>query len=155
MNFHTAVYALLIAFGVSVILCPLLIHYLVKLKFGQYVREDGPKDHLRKAGTPTMGGIMIILSFLLASIFFLAGNREGAALMLVTLSFGVIGFVDDYISVVKRRSLGLRAYQKILAQVLTTLVFLFYCFTLPYFSTQIMIPFFPDFFVHTYFFLLW
>jgi len=138
-----AVYAILIAFVANIVLCPILIPYLVKLKFGQYVRDDGPKDHIRKAGTPTMGGIMIIISFLLAALLFLQGNREGVALVLVTLGFGIIGFLDDFIKITKRRSLGLRAYQKMLAQVAVTLGFVAYCFTLPGFSTYIIVPFFP------------
>ena len=139
----TAVYAILIAFVVNIALCPILIPYLVKLKFGQYVRDDGPKDHIRKAGTPTMGGIMIIISFLLAALLFLQGNREGIALVMVTLGFGIIGFADDFIQITKQRSLGLRAYQKMSAQVLVTVGFVAYCFTLPGFSTYIMVPFMP------------
>ena len=139
----TAVYAILIAFVVNIVLCPILIPYLVKLKFGQYVRDDGPKDHIRKMGTPTMGGIMIIISFILAALLFLQGNREGVALVLVTLAFGIIGFLDDFIKITKRRSLGLRAYQKLLAQIAVTVCFVLYCFTLPGFSTYIMVPFMP------------
>lgn len=137
----TAVYAILIAFVANIVLCPILIPYLVKLKFGQYVRDDGPKDHIRKAGTPTMGGIMIIISFLLAALLFLQGNREGIALVMLTLSFGLIGFLDDFIKITKKRSMGLRAYQKMLAQVIVTVVFVVYCFTLPGFSTYIIVPF--------------
>ncbi|MCL2399269.1 MAG: phospho-N-acetylmuramoyl-pentapeptide-transferase [Defluviitaleaceae bacterium] len=139
----TAIYAILIAFVANIVLCPILIPYLVKLKFGQYVRDDGPKDHIRKAGTPTMGGIMIIISFLLAALLFLHGNREGVALVMLTLSFGLIGFLDDFIKITKKRSMGLRAYQKMLAQVIVTVVFVIYCFTLPGFSTYIIIPFIP------------
>ena len=143
----TAVYAVLIAFVANIVLCPILIPHLVKLKFGQYVRDDGPKDHIRKAGTPTMGGIMIIISFLLAAVLFLQDNREGMALVLVTLAFGTIGFLDDFIKITKKRSLGLRAYQKFLAQVAVTVAFVLYCLTLPGFSTYIIIPFMP----HIYF----
>ena len=139
----TAVYAILIAFVANIVLCPILIPYLVKLKFGQHVRHDGPKNHIQKTGTPTMGGIMIIISFLLAALMFLHGNREGLALVLVTLGFGIIGFLDDFISITKRRSLGLRAYQKLLAQIAITVGFVLYCFTLPGFSTYILVPFMP------------
>ena len=141
---NTAAYAILIAFAVNIVLCPILIPYLVKLKFGQYVRNDGPKDHIRKAGTPTMGGIMIIISFLLAVLLFLQDNREGLALVFVTLGFGIIGFLDDFIKITKKRSLGLRAYQKILAQIAVAVIFVAYCFTLPNFSTCVMVPFMPD-----------
>ena len=137
----TAVYAALIAFVANIVLCPILIPYLVKLKFGQYVRIDGPQTHLKKAGTPTMGGIMIMISFLLAALLFLQGNSQGIALVAVTLGFGVIGFLDDFIKITKRRSMGLRAYQKFLAQVAVTVAFTLYCLTLPGFSTYIIIPF--------------
>ena len=139
----TAVYAIFIAFIANIVLCPILIPHLVKLKFGQYVRNDGPKDHIRKAGTPTMGGIMIIISFMLAALLFLQGNQKGLALVLVTLGFGVIGFLDDFIKITKRRSMGLRAYQKFLAQMAVAAAFIAFCFTLPGFSTYIIIPFFP------------
>jgi len=140
---NSAVYAILLAFGANIILCPIVIPYLTKLKFGQSVRDDGPKTHLRKAGTPTMGGIMILLAFLLASLLFVRGNPEAAGLIMVTLGFGVIGFLDDYIKVVKRRSLGLRAYQKMLGQILVTLAFVAYVYALPGFDTRIMLPFMP------------
>jgi len=96
---------------------------------------------LKKAGTPTMGGIMIIVSLLLSAILFLQGNKEGMALVLLTLAFGLIGAWDDLMKITKRRSLGLRAYQKFLLQMVVSLVFIFYCFTLPGFSTYILIPF--------------
>ncbi|MCL2420549.1 MAG: phospho-N-acetylmuramoyl-pentapeptide-transferase [Defluviitaleaceae bacterium] len=143
-SLSTAVYAVLIAFVVNIVLCPIIIPHLIKLKFGQYVRDDGPKDHIRKAGTPTMGGIMIIISFILAALLFLQGNQEGMALVLVTLGFGVIGFLDDFIKITKRRSMGLRAYQKMLAQIVVTVGFVAYCFTLPGFSTYIAVPFVPN-----------
>lgn len=144
----TAVYAILIAFVANIILCPILIPRLIKFKFGQYVRDDGPKEHIRKMGTPTMGGIMIIISLLISSVLFLYGNREGLALILVTLSFGAIGFLDDFIKIVKKRSLGLRAYQKMGAQVLVAVIFVAYAFTLPYFSDTLAIPFFSNLYVN-------
>lgn len=122
----SAVYAVLIAFVINIVLCPILIPFLMKLKFGQYIRSDGPKEHLKKAGTPTMGGLMIILSFLAASLFFIHGNSEGLMLVFVTVGYGVIGFCDDYIKVTKKRSLGLRAYQKIIAQLIITTIFVVY-----------------------------
>lgn len=141
----TAVYAILIAFVANVVLSPILIPYLVRLKFGQYVRDDGPKEHLRKAGTPTMGGLIILLSFLLSALLFLQGNREGFALLMVTLGFGAIGFIDDFAKTKKRQSLGLRAYQKFLLQIIVAVAFIAYCFTLPGFSSSIMVPFVPGF----------
>ncbi|MCL2351438.1 MAG: phospho-N-acetylmuramoyl-pentapeptide-transferase [Firmicutes bacterium] len=128
-NLSSAVYAALGAFAVSVILCPTLIPFLMKLKVGQFVRDDGPKEHLKKAGTPTMGGVVIILSFAVASVFFLKGNPDAAAILLVTVGFGLMGFWDDYTKVVKKRSLGLRAWQKILVQLVITGAFAFYLYS--------------------------
>ena len=137
-----AVYAILIAFVASVVLCPIIIPYLIRLKFGQVVRSDGVQEHLKKAGTPTMGGIIIMLSFILSSLVFLRGYRESIALVLFTLGFCAIGFCDDFTKIFKRRS-GLRAYQKLIPSAIISLAFLLYCFTLPGFSTYIMVPFMP------------
>ncbi|MDR2749351.1 MAG: phospho-N-acetylmuramoyl-pentapeptide-transferase [Clostridiales bacterium] len=121
-----AVYAALGAFALNTILCPIIIPYLRKLKFGQQVRTDGPQTHLAKQGTPTMGGIMILLSFAVAAAFYIGPHSESAALLLVTLAFGAIGLADDYIKVSKKRSLGLRAWQKMLGQLLVTGAFAAY-----------------------------
>lgn len=137
----SAVYAVLGSFFINVLLCPIIIPYLEKLKLGQYVRDDGPKKHIKKSGTPTMGGIMILLSFVLTSIFFLKNNPDGLMVVFVSLAFGVIGFLDDYIKVVKKRSLGLRAYQKIIAQLIVTSVFAFYIYNYSGIGTEIIIPF--------------
>ena len=146
MNYsmHTAVYAVLIAFVANIVLCPMLIPSLVKLKFGQYVRDDGVKTHLKKSGTPTMGGIMIIISFFLAALIFMRDNPEAMAIMLATAGFGVIGFLDDFIKIRKKRSLGLRAWQKLLGQIIVSGAFIAYWRTLPGYATSIIIPFFPE-----------
>jgi len=142
-SLSTAVYAILIAFVANIVLCPILIPHLTRLKFGQYVRNDGPESHLKKSGTPTMGGLMILISLLLSSILFLQGNYQGVALVLMTLGFGAVGFLDDFIKITKKRSLGLRAYQKFLAQIAISVAFIIYCLNMPGFSTYIMIPFMP------------
>lgn len=142
IDLYTAIYAILIAFIVNVLLCPVIIPWLAKLKFGQNVRDDGPQTHLVKAGTPTMGGVMIVLSFIIASLFFLKDNIEGIMVIFVTVGYGIIGFIDDYIKVVKKRSLGLRAWQKIVMQLVVTGIFLYYIYfhsTAP--LTEIYIPF--------------
>ena len=122
----SAVYTILIAFLINIFLFPIIMPYLLKLKFGQQVRDDGPKSHLIKTGTPTMGGIIILISFIMTSLFFLKGNTEGLILIFVTVGYGIIGFMDDYIKVVKKRSLGLRAYQKLIFQFIITTIFLIY-----------------------------
>ncbi|MCL2386066.1 MAG: phospho-N-acetylmuramoyl-pentapeptide-transferase [Defluviitaleaceae bacterium] len=144
ISMNAAVYAVLIAFVASIVLCPMMIPSLIKLKFGQHIREDGPKGHQKKTGTPTMGGIMIIVSFLLAALVFLRDNPEAMAVVGVTLAFGLIGFLDDFIKIVKKRNLGLRAYQKLLAQIGVSVAFVLFWRTLPSYSTAVMIPFFPE-----------
>ncbi len=136
-----AVYAILIAFVFDVILCPVIIPFLKRLKFGQNVRDDGPQSHLVKAGTPTMGGIMILLSMLFASLFFIKGNYDGIMVLFMTLGFGIIGFIDDYIKVVKKRSLGLRVWQKLVLQLIVTGIFIWYIYKYTDLGTDILIPF--------------
>lgn len=143
MNYDlkSAVYAIFISFAVSVVLCPVVIPFLHKLKFGQNVRDDGPESHLKKSGTPTMGGIMILIGFLISALFFLKGNTNGCVVVIITLAYGVIGFIDDYIKVVKKRSLGLRAWQKIVFQVIVTAGFAWYILKCTDLGTQVYIPF--------------
>ena len=125
-SIRQCIIAILISFLISFILCPIFIPILHRIKFGQNVRDDGPKSHLVKAGTPTMGGIMILIAFLGGGLFYIKGNLDCAMVMLITFLYGVIGFIDDYIKVVKKRSLGLRAYQKIIMQVIITGIFAYY-----------------------------
>lgn len=135
-----SVYAVMISFILGMIFCPLLIPVLHKFKYGQTEREDGPESHLKKSGTPTMGGIAILAAFFFSSLLFLGGNYDGMAIVFVTMGFGVIGFIDDYIKVVKKRSLGLRAYQKIILQLVVTAGFGLYLAKIGL-GTDILIPF--------------
>ncbi|MFV0313793.1 MAG: phospho-N-acetylmuramoyl-pentapeptide-transferase [Anaerotignum sp.] len=139
-SLEQAVYAIIISFVVGVILCPVIIPMLHRLKFGQNVRDDGPESHLLKQGTPTMGGIAVLIAFSVAAAFFMKGNQDGIAIFLVTICYGVIGFIDDYIKVVKKRSLGLRAIQKILLQLIVTGLFCWYMFQSGI-GTSVFIPF--------------
>ena len=143
-SMNTAIYAMIIAFVANIILVPMLIPSLKRLKFGQFIRDDGPSGHAKKAGTPTMGGITIILSFLLAAMIFMRGNPEAMAIVMVTVGFGIIGFLDDFIKITKKRSLGLRAYQKFFGQIVISVAFVLYWRTLESYSTLILIPFFPE-----------
>lgn len=149
-DLYSAIYAILIAFILNIILCPVLIPGLTKLKFGQQVRDDGPKSHLVKSGTPTMGGIMILLSFLIASLFFVRDNSQitsikynldAVMILFVTIGYGVIGFFDDLIKITKKRSMGLRAWQKMLAQIIITTIFLYYIYNYSGIDTSVYIPF--------------
>ena len=114
MNFKTLeiILPVIIAFGVCVVLCPLLIPFLKRMKFGQFIRQEGPESHLKKSGTPTMGGIIIVLSISMTSLFYIRDYKEIIPVLFVTIGFGIIGFLDDYIKVVMKRSMGLRAWQK-------------------------------------------
>ncbi len=100
---------------------PLLIPIFKKLKFGQTIRSDGPSAHLSKAGTPTMGGAMFLLGIVISVLAFVPVNAEIITILIVTLGHGLIGFADDFIKIVKRRSLGLRARDKLTAQILLSL----------------------------------
>jgi len=96
----------------------LLIPWLKKLKFGQNIRSDGPSRHLQKAGTPTMGGIIFLIG-IMAAVLLVAPDRADALVVLaVTVGYGLIGFLDDYIKIALKRSLGLRAREKLLGQII-------------------------------------
>lgn len=119
----TAVLAALTAILITVLLGPLLIPVLTRLKVGQTIREEGPARHYAKAGTPTMGGILIVAGVVLASLIWVGGSGEVWASLLLMLAFGGIGFWDDYIKVVLKRSLGLRAREKLVLQLVFGLIF--------------------------------
>ncbi|MCI8508802.1 MAG: phospho-N-acetylmuramoyl-pentapeptide-transferase [Lachnospiraceae bacterium] len=137
----TILLPVLIAFGISVILSPVMIPFLKKLKFGQFVRDDGPESHLKKSGTPTMGGLIILCSIVLTSLFYMKSHPEILPVLFVTLGFGLVGFLDDYIKVVMKRSMGLRAWQKMAGQFLITAVFAYYLANYTEIGTSVMIPF--------------
>lgn len=110
------------AFLVGVILGPIFIPILHKLKFGQAIRAEGPRAHQKKAGTPTMGGVIILLALTLTTLIMSDRSWDVIMLLLVTLGYGCVGFIDDYIKVVKKRNLGLRAKQKLFGQILVGLL---------------------------------
>ncbi len=124
----TLLIPVLISFLISVVLCPILIPFLRKLKFGQTVRDEGPASHLKKNGTPTMGGLVILFSVLITSLIYVGRYPDIIPVLFMTLGFGIIGFLDDYIKVVKKRSLGLTPLQKIVLQFIVTAVFTYYYF---------------------------
>ncbi len=138
---------LLISFAVSVILGPVIIPFLKKLKVGQTVRDDGPKTHLKKSGTPTMGGILIIISMTMTSMLYVKECRKIVPVLFLTLGFALIGFLDDYIKVVLRRSMGLRAWQKMLLQIVVTGVFAYYMVNMSGISLAMRIPFFEGHYI--------
>lgn len=144
MNQYIAVpIPIIIAFIISVVLGPVIIPFLRKLKFGQTVRDDGPQSHLKKNGTPTMGGIIFLISVILTSCIYMKDYPQIIPILFVTVGFGVIGFLDDYIKIVLKRSEGLTPSQKMLGQILVTGVFAVYMYKFSGVSMEMLIPFFP------------
>ncbi|MBQ8327618.1 MAG: phospho-N-acetylmuramoyl-pentapeptide-transferase [Lachnospiraceae bacterium] len=130
-----------ISFVISAVLGPIIIPFLRRLKVGQTVREEGPKSHLKKSGTPTMGGILILISIVITSLFYVKDYPKILPILFMTLGFGLIGFLDDYIKVVLKRSMGLRAWQKMLGQLVVTALFIYYMYEYSGISLTMMIPF--------------
>lgn len=130
-----------IAAAITIAMGPFMIPFLHRLKVGQSIREEGPKRHYVKAGTPTMGGIIIITAVMVASFVMAGASAEVLTAVLVMLALGAIGFWDDYIKVILKRSLGLRAREKLILQLIVGLVLgvlLLYEF---HRGTSIVIPF--------------
>ena len=130
-----------ISFILTVILCPVFIPVLHKMKFGQFVREEGPESHLKKAGTPTMGGIVMLAAFTVTGLAYMMNEPQLFPVILLTAGFGFIGFLDDYIKLAKKRSLGLRAWQKLGLQIVLTAVFAYIIMNNYPELTKIVIPF--------------
>lgn len=134
----------LLSFGISVLMGPVVIPFLRKLKIGQTIRDDGPETHLQKAGTPTMGGLMILTAIVVTSLFYIKDYPNIIPILFLTLGFGLIGFLDDYIKVVLKRSLGLRAWQKMALQILVTGIFAYYVVEVLQWDLSMKIPFMGD-----------
>lgn len=116
---------LTLAFVLTAILIPVLIPLLKRMKFGQTIREEGPESHLIKTGTPTMGGLAFIAVTIILSViglFFVEDISKMLVLIIVTLGFALIGFIDDYIIVVKKDNAGLSSKQKFLAQIVVAII---------------------------------
>ena len=139
VDFQSLVIPVLIAFAITGLVGKRVIKFLAKLKYGQYVRDDGPQSHLKKSGTPTMGGVMF-LSVVVVGVIYYPQNKEILPVLISMIGFGIIGFLDDYLKVVKKRSLGLRAWQKLLGQILITALF-GWSFMNTGIGTNILIPF--------------
>lgn len=133
----------LLSFLVSVLLGPVIIPFLKRLKAGQTVRDEGPKSHLKKNGTPTMGGILILSAMIVTSLFYMEDYPEIKPILLMTLGFGLIGFLDDYIKVILKRSMGLTPIQKMAGQLVVTGLFAYYLLKCTDISLAAKIPFMP------------
>ena len=132
------------AFAISLAVClmigPVLIPALQRLKFGQSIRSDGPERHLQKQGTPTMGGVMFFFSLILGTLFLAGDSYFTYFLLACALGFGLIGFIDDYIKIVKKRSLGLTAKQKIVGQLVLSIVLSVVAVNVMQISTEVLLP---------------
>lgn len=161
------IFALLISAAVTILLAPLVIPLLKRLKFGQNIRDDGPQSHLVKAGTPTMGGVMILTGILVGTlaVILTSGSKldvviqthlpmlmpnevgVGGAIelvlpaLLVTFAYSLVGFLDDFIKIKLKRSLGLKAYQKVIGQFGIAIVLAIYAYNHPFIGSSIYLPF--------------
>ncbi|WP_312095325.1 phospho-N-acetylmuramoyl-pentapeptide-transferase [Niallia sp.] len=137
-------FTILLGFLITVLISPFFIPFLRRLKFGQSIREEGPKSHQKKTGTPTMGGLMIIFSIVVTTLVMINKFSEPTIktylLLLVLIGFGLLGFLDDFIKVVMKRNLGLTSRQKLLGQIIISLIF-YFVLRENEFSTAISIPF--------------
>jgi len=138
-------FTIIMGFLISVLLSPIFIPFLRRLKFGQSIREEGPKSHQKKSGTPTMGGVMILFSIIITTLVMIGKYSEQTPvtaflLLFVTFGFGLLGFLDDFIKVVLKRNLGLTSRQKLLGQIIISVIFyLIYKHTGQ--STELKLPF--------------
>lgn len=136
-------FTIIMAFLITVLLAPVFIPFLRRLKFGQSIRDEGPKSHQKKTGTPTMGGIVFLLSIVITT-FVMTGKYsepgpETYLMILVTVGFGLLGFLDDFIKVVMKRNLGLTSKQKLLGQIVISVIF-YLIFKQSDFPTTVSIP---------------
>ena len=138
---NETILAVIIAFVVSAVLCPIVIPFLHRLKFGQQVRDDGPQTHLKKQGTPTMGGLVILSSIIITSLLYIRDYPKIIPVLFMTVGFGVVGFLDDYIKIVMKRSEGLNPIQKLIGQFVITGIFAYNIVTSPDIGTGMLIPF--------------
>ncbi len=133
--------SVILAFLITAVICPALIPFLIRLKVGQTERVEGVQSHLKKAGTPTMGGIAILSSVIVTGLIFAFKYPRIIPILILTVGFGIIGFIDDYLKVVLRRSDGLYPKQKMAGQVLVTSVFLLYIWIRDPACLDFLIPF--------------
>lgn len=139
-NVYSVILSILVSFLISALAGPVIIPYLIKLKFGQEIREIGPSWHKSKRGTPTMGGMIFIFSVLVCTALFMH-NKVSLWLMLFALSFGIVGFADDFIKVVKKRNLGLTEKQKFIFQLVMAILFLYIGLYMDIITDEVIIPF--------------
>ena len=140
MSSHVVI-PVLISFAISLVLGPVVIPFLRKLKMKQTERTDGVQSHLKKAGTPTMGGIIILISVIVTSLLYVRDYPKIIPVLFLTVAFGLIGFLDDYLKVVLKRSDGLMPMQKMALQIVVTAIFAFYLVRVANIPLTMLVPF--------------
>ncbi|GAA0364613.1 phospho-N-acetylmuramoyl-pentapeptide-transferase [Bacillus horti] len=139
MSYTVLGLTILAAFLIVVLLAPICIPILRRMKFGQTIRDEGPQSHQKKLGTPTMGGVVILIAIAFTGFKFADSNMEIFLLMLVTLGYGLLGFLDDFIKIALKRNLGLTAKQKLFGQIIIALIFYYFLMQQGH-STDLHIP---------------
>lgn len=131
----------IVSFAISAVAGPVIIPILRKLKVGQTVRDDGPQTHLKKNGTPTMGGLIFLLGVVITCLFYVKDYPKIVPILFMTVGFGIVGFLDDFIKVVLKRSEGLTPLQKMAGQFIVTVIFAYYMVKLSDAGLKMLIPF--------------
>lgn len=129
------------SFLITLILGPLVIPILQRLKVGQSIRDEGPKSHIKKSGTPTMGGLIMIAAVCITTLTSGYVKNDLYVILFATIAFGLIGFIDDFIKVVLKRNLGLKAYQKLIGQIIIAIIIAVYQAKTSQYGTEIFVPF--------------
>jgi phospho-N-acetylmuramoyl-pentapeptide-transferase len=144
MDYLQIVIPAAIAFLVTVVATPLIIPVLRRIKAGQSIREDGPQSHMVKSGTPTMGGVAIIIGVLITCLTSGETTRDMLVILGAFLAFGILGFLDDFVKVTMKRNLGLTAKQKLVLQILIAVILAAYQSHFSVYETKIYVPFIND-----------
>lgn len=143
MLMKNAIYAFVLSAVVTIALGPVIIPMLRRMKFGQSERSDGPQTHLSKAGTPTMGGMMFIAGIIVGTLLFSLDTTElSLPALLAVAAFALVGFLDDFLKVKLKNTIGLRPYQKIIAQFAIAFIVALYAYNSPFIGSKIYLAFF-------------
>ena len=139
---NVIIYSVIVAFLIVLLLGPIIIPALKKYKFGQFIREEGPQSHMKKQGTPTMGGIMFIIASIITTLIVYQGMTMPLLFTLITmLGYGLIGFIDDRLKIKKKNNEGLKAHQKFAGQLLVALILTVYAYYSKDIGSAVHIPF--------------
>lgn len=133
--------SLFTAFILALITCPLLIKRMKELQYGQQIREDGPARHVSKAGTPTMGGVVILMTAAVTAIIMVGSSPLTYIVLVVMLGCGMIGFIDDYLKIAKNQSLGFKARSKLAGEILVAAFFILALYFTGYYNPAVNLPF--------------